>query len=265
MKSVLCLFLGIVVAAPCVADSIVYMRVPRPLIEEHLRPAPDTEAQRVEALRNQFQKAGCPQVIEQAVPEEQSPNLICILPGFEEGTILVSASLDYAAEDAKAPAHWSALTLLALLAKSLAVPHRSTLMLVAFPGHEHGMRGASHYVSQLADIQRKTLRAVVDLDNLGRTPAGYALAQSDKTLATWLQAAAHSLKLAAPPMLEARKSEPPGNGLPALKDEDLWDNAKPFEQQHVPVITVQSAPPSLLPALRKEGSIPERFTAPAST
>jgi hypothetical protein len=31
---------------------------------------------------------------------------------------------------------------------------------------------------------------MVDLDNLGRTPAVYALAQSDNALATWLQGAA---------------------------------------------------------------------------
>jgi len=71
------------------------------------------------------------------VPKEESP-LICLLPATEEGTIIVGASLDYAAEEAKAPAHWSALALLPLLAKSLiSVPHRCTLKLVAFPGREH--------------------------------------------------------------------------------------------------------------------------------
>jgi hypothetical protein len=44
---------------------------------------------------------------------------------------------------------------------------------------------------------------MVDLDNLGRTPAVYALAQSDNTLAIWLQAAAHSLQLATPPLVDA--------------------------------------------------------------
>jgi hypothetical protein len=117
------------------------------------------------------------------VPKEESPTLICLLPATEEGTIIVGASLDYAAEEAKAPAHWSALALLPLLAKSLiSVLHRCTLKLVAFPGREHGMRGATWYVSQLTEAQRKTMRAMVDLDNLGRTPAVYALAQSDNTL-----------------------------------------------------------------------------------
>ena len=61
-----------------------------------------------------------------------------------------------------------------MLAKSLiSVPRRCTLKLVAFPGREHGMRGATWYVSQLTEAQRKTMRAMVDLDNLGRTPAVY--------------------------------------------------------------------------------------------
>jgi hypothetical protein len=47
------------------------------------------------------------------VPKEESPTLICLLPATEEGTIIVGASLDYAAEEAKAPAHWSALALFA--------------------------------------------------------------------------------------------------------------------------------------------------------
>jgi hypothetical protein len=104
--------------------------------------------------------------------KEESPTLICLPPGTEEGTIIVGASLDYAPEEVKDPAHWSALALLPLLAKSLiSVPHRCTLKLVAFPGREHGMRGATWYVSQLTEAQRKTMRAMVDLDNLGRTRA----------------------------------------------------------------------------------------------
>jgi hypothetical protein len=73
------------------------------------------------------------------VPKEESPTLICLLPATEEGTIIVGASLDYAAEEAKAPAHWSALALLPLLAKSLSsVPHRCTLNSWRFPDGSTG-------------------------------------------------------------------------------------------------------------------------------
>jgi hypothetical protein len=262
MKNALRLFFLVTLATPCIAGSIVYMRVPRPSIEEHLKLAQDVEAERVRTLRNLFQKAGCPQVVEQTVPEEKSPNLICILPGIEEGTILVGASLDYAAEDSKAPTHWSALALLPLLAKSLAaVPHRSTLALAAFSGHDRGMRGATWYLRQLPDVQRRTTKAIVDLDSLGRTPTVYALAHSDKALATWLQAAAQSLKLATPLLVDASTPGlPPQNGQVTPKVEDLWANAKALAQEDIPAITIQSTPPALLPALRQDGSIPDLVT-----
>ncbi|HYK50849.1 MAG TPA: VWA domain-containing protein, partial [Terriglobales bacterium] len=242
------------------ADSIVYVRVHRPLIEEHLRLPQNGEAERVHTLRNLFQKAGCSQVLEQQVPKEESPNVICLLPGVEEGTIIVGASLDYPAEDAKNPGRWSTLSMLPLLAESLSsVPHRFTLMLVAFTGHEHGVRGASWYLSQLTEAQRKPIQAMVDLDNLGKTPAVYALAQSDNTLARWLQVAAVSLQLPTPPQVDASTANLPlQNGVLAVKDEDLWANAKPFEHEHIPAISVQSATSAMLPALRQQGSFPAR-------
>jgi VWFA-related protein len=244
------------------ADSITYVRVHKQLIEEHLKLAHDGEAERIRTLRNLFRKAGCPQVLEQEVPKEEFPNLVCLLPGDEEGAIIVGASLDYAPEEAQNPARWSTLALLPLLAESLSpVPHRFTLMLVAFTGHEHGIRGATWYLSQLTEAQRKPIRAMIDLDNLGRTPAVYALAQSDKTLANWLQVAAFSLQLPTPPMVDASTANLPlQNGVLAVKDEDLWANAKPFEREHIPAISVQSATPPMLPALRQHGSLPDRVT-----
>jgi len=78
------------------------------------------------------------------------------------------------------------------------------------------MRGATWYGSQSTEAQRKTMRAMLDLDNLGRTPAVYALAQSDNTLATSLPAAAHSLQTAAPPLVDATTA-----GLPLKNSSQL--------------------------------------------
>jgi len=262
MKCLLRLLVFVALATTCIADSIVYVRVHRPLIEEHLKLAQDGEAERVRTLRNLFQKARCPQVLEQEVPKEEFPNLICLLPGDEEGTIIVGASLDYAPDEADAPARWSTLALLPLLAESLSsAPHRFTLMFIAFTGHEHGMRGANWYLNQLTETQRKPIQAMIDLDNLGRTPAVYALAQSDRTLAKWLQVAAVSLQLPNPPRVDASTANLPlQNGALAVKDEDLWANAKPFEHEHIPAIAVQSATPAMLPALRQQGALPDRVT-----
>jgi VWFA-related protein len=254
--------LVLVTLATLSSAEIVYLRVDRPLIEEHLKLAQDGEAERVHTLRDLFHRAGCSQVLEQQVPKEESPNLICLLPGDEEGTIIVGASLDYPSQEANNPGRWATLSMLPLLAESLSsVQHRFTLMFVAFTGHEHGMRGANWYLSQLTEAQRKPIQAMIDLDNLGKTPAVYALAQSDNTLANWLKVAAVSLRLPTPPRIDAGTANLLlQNGVLAVKDEDLWANAKPFEHDHIPAITVQSASRAMLPTLRQQGSFPARVT-----
>src|SRR5262249_29537993 len=125
----------------------------------------------------------------------------------------------------------------------------------------HGTRGASWYLSQLTEAQRKPIQAMIDLDNLGKTPAVYTLAQPDTTLAKWLQVAAFSLQIPNPPPVDASTSNQPlQNGILPVRDEDLWANAKPFEREHIPAIALQSASPDMLPVLRKKGSIPDRIT-----
>jgi hypothetical protein len=241
------------------ADSIVYVRVDRPLIQEHLKLAQDGEAERLRTLRNLFQKAGCAQVLEQQVPKEESPNLICILPGDEEGTIIVGASLDYPSQEANNPSRWSTLSMLPLLAESLSsVPHRFTLMFVAFTGHEHGMRGASWYLSQLTEAQRKPIQAMVDLDNLGRTPAVYALAQSDNTLSNWLKVAAVSLQLPTPPQVDASTAN-------LLLQNGVLPGTRPLGQREtLEHDHIQPFPPTatraMLPNLRQQEVFPARVT-----
>jgi VWFA-related protein len=240
------IFVFVALATTCIADSIVYMRVHKPLIEEQLKLAPATEPDRIKTLRSLFQKGGCPQVIEQPVPNQDFPNLICILPGDEEGTIVVGASSDYVSQDTNPPGGWSSLAMLPLLTESLSlVPHRFTLMFIAFTGHENGMSGASWYVRQLTDNQRKTIRAMIVLDDLGKTPPVFVQAQSDKTLATWLQVASQSLRIAAPAQVDA--------SIANLADQ-------PFQQEHIPAISMQSAAPAMLPALQRSGAIPQGVT-----
>lgn len=259
MKCLLRLLAFFVLAQSSFAQGITYLRIGRPLIEAQLKLSTDGPKERVRALRKQFEKAGCPQLIEQAVPKEDVPNLICVLPGREEGTIVIGASLDYLPEDSSTPARWGALAMLPLMTESLnLVPHQFTLMFVAFSGREHGLRGSNWYVEQLPEPQRQTIWAMVDLDALGKTPPVYTLGQADKALATWMQVAAHSLRLPSPPPVDPttidRRLQ---NGVSTVRTDDLWVNAKPFVEKGVPAITVQSATPEMLPALRRQGAISE--------
>ena len=180
--------------------------------------------------------------MEQQVPGQEVPNLMCILPGKEEGTLVVGASSDYRSPDAMTSDGWSTLTALPLLAESLSlVPHRFTLMFIAFTEHQNGMQGASWYVSQLTDAQRKSIRAMVNLNSLGKAPPVFTMAQSDNTLATWLQVAAQALRIPIPAQVDASTANsPPHLGLRSVKEENLWANATPFQQQLVPAIALRS-------------------------
>lgn len=259
MKCVIRLLPIFLLVAICSGDNIVYVRVHRPLIDAHLGLAPSSEADRIHTVRALFQKGGCPQIVEQSVPQQDFPNLICLLPGSEEGTLVVGASSDYSPDN---PTGWGTLAMLPLLVESFsAVPHRFTIALVAFTGREHRLRGSAWYMEHLTDDQRKALRAMIDLDNLGRTPAVYAMAQSDRTLSSWLEIAAHSLQLSTPPQIDPSTfALALQNGQPTIKDEDLWANATPFEREHVPAITVQSAGPAALPTLQRSAAIPSDVT-----
>ena len=126
--------------AVCSGDNIVYVRVHRPMIQAKLKLEPDAEAGRPSTLHSLFANACCPQIQEQPVPQEDLPNLICTLPGTEEGIIVVGASLQYAADRA-APAGWGTLLQLPLLAESVGgVQHRLTIVLAAFAGKERPSR-----------------------------------------------------------------------------------------------------------------------------
>jgi len=230
-------------ATTCLADSVIYMRVHRPVIEEQLKLDPSDPADRIRTLRTLFQNGGCPQVMEQKVPGQGVPNLMCILPGQEEGTLVVGASSDYRSDDATTPDGWSTLTALPLLAESLSlVPHRFTLMFIAFTGHQPGTQGASWYVSQLTDVQRKSIRAMVNLDDLGKAPPVFTMAQSDNTLATWLQVAAQALRIPAPAQVDASSANlPQQHGLLSVKEEYLEADTTPFQQQHIATIALRSS------------------------
>jgi len=259
MKVLLGLALLTVLSVPSRGDNIVYVRVHRPLIEEQLKLAPASPTARLRTLRALFQKGGCPQVVEQQVPEEEFPNLVCILPGQEDGTILVSAPFDAQPDDPGR--RWTSLTLLPLLVESISlVPHRFTVMVAAFTGHAHANRGATWYLEHLSEAQHKSIQVAIDLDDPGRTPPVYALAKPDRALSTWLDIAAQSLQFPRSVQVEARLSAASQTNLPAVQDPAAWTSTQPFVRSHIPVVAWRSASPDVLPTLQKQGLIPASVT-----
>jgi VWFA-related protein len=253
------------VSTRCLGGSIVYLRVHRGVLEERLKAPPETGIDRLRKLRTLFEAAGCTpeHVAEQIIPKQDLPNVMCTIPGKEEGTIVVGAPIDFDAKSSENPTRWATLALLPLLAESVGpVPHRFSLTLVAFTGHEHGLRGSAEYLKQLGDAQRAHIRAMVSLENLGRTPPVYALAQDDRLLANWLALSANTLRLrSVPAEITARTIDAPlRNGVPVFDSSDYLVDAKSFQRVHVPAISLQSAPPSMIPGMKQTGALRDNIS-----
>jgi VWFA-related protein len=210
----------------CSADNVTFLRIDKSVVQQRLRQAPQSPGQRSLALRTMFEKAGCAQkdIEVQKIPDQPLPNVVCTLPGTEYGTILISARLDYEGRGEEGAVGWASVAMLPLLAESLtSSAHRHTLVFAAFSGSN--MAGATWYWKNLPDAQRREFRGVVDLDHVGRTPAGYSVSASSSVMARLLPPAARVLQLLPEPQ--------PVSDVPD-------SNAVFFQRTHVPAITIYS-------------------------
>jgi VWFA-related protein len=172
----------LIFAIACFADNLTYMRLDRAVIEKRIQTVPATDKDRVDAIRAQFKTAGCSpdQIQEQAIPDVDLPNIICTLPGTEPGTIVIGTRLDSKSHGEEALVDWGGPVMLPLMAESLnSAPHHLTLVFAAFAGHDHGFTGSTWYLKQLNDRQRSEIKAMIDIDKVGRTPAAYAFPGPD--------------------------------------------------------------------------------------
>ena len=231
------------------ADSLSYGKLDADVVAARTQLSPQDANARFTMLKNQLSAAGCvdKQLKEQAVPGQQLPNLICILPGREEGAIVVGANYDYSSTGDAARVDWATVSMLPLMVESFrGVPHRYTFIFVAFSGSDQ-TTGSAYYLQQLSDPQRVGIRAMVDLNQIGRGPAMYSLPQfkspagtervtnlsgeentvpRDNVLSKLLPASARAIKQANPP---------------ELKEAALTD-AQAFDGAYILALTVTSAP-----------------------
>jgi len=172
----------LILVIACFADNLTYLRIDQSVIDKRLQTVPATDKDRVAAIHAQFKAAGCgpDQIEEQAVPDEELPNIICTIPGPEPGAIVIATRLDSKAHGEEAMVDWGGPVMLPLLAESLnSAPHRQTLVFAAFAGHDHGFAGANWYLKQLTSDQRAQIRGMIQIDKVGRTPAAYAFPSPD--------------------------------------------------------------------------------------
>jgi VWFA-related protein len=233
--------------------------VHRGAIEERLKAPPQTATEQIRRLRAQFEAAGCARnnLYEEEVPKQDLPNLICTIPGLEPGTILIGAPIEDIAKGSRPGTQWATLALLPLLAESIgSVRHRHTLAFVAFSGQQHGLRGSSEYLKELTKSQQPEIRAMVSLDDIGRTPVVYALAQDDVLLANWLTLSSSTLRLHSMPMEITARSVDARliNGVPTFNLDNYLVDARAFQRAHIPAIALRSAPISMIPAMLQAGA-----------
>jgi hypothetical protein len=219
-----CIFLS----AQSFSQTVYYQTLDRHVIEARLREGPDKNEKRKQVLEKMFLAAGCrfEQLIEQPVKGKKLPNLICILPGEIDSTIIVGGHYDLADIGYGAVDNWSGASLLPSLYESLQNERRRhTFVFVSFYAEEQGLVGSESYVRQLTKKQLARIPAMVNLDCLGLSSTKVEIDQSDKRLLSILDKIAERTNLP----LE-------GVNVSKIGKSDIV----PFQNRKIPVISIHS-------------------------
>jgi Iap family predicted aminopeptidase len=192
---------GFAIAAGTCASQVAQVRfsiVDSQLVEQRLKSYKGNDSEREATIKNLFQSAGCPaeKLVEQPVKGLKQSNVICILPGNTDSTIVVGAHFDHVAAGDGVVDNWSGASMLPSLYEALKTDLRKhTFIFVAFAGEEKGLVGSRFYVSNLTPVQQKKIDAMVNMDTLGLGPTEVWVSRSDQKLVSALHGMALGLKL----------------------------------------------------------------------
>lgn len=180
------------------AQSVHYSPVTREVIQARLREYGGKDAERESKLKAMFAEAGCANLNEQAVKGSKLPNLICVLPGSGERTVIVGAHYDHVNEGQGVVDNWSGASLLPSLYEALKPkPRKHTYIFIGFTDEEKGEVGSHFYAHQMTKEQIAATDAMVNMDTLGLAPTQVDGSHSDKELTTALLGLARSMSLPA--------------------------------------------------------------------
>jgi Iap family predicted aminopeptidase len=192
---------GFAIAAGTCASQVAQVRfsiVDSQLVEQRLKSYKGNDSEREATIKNLFQSAGCPaeKLVEQPVKGLKQSNVICILPGNTDSTIVVGAHFDHVAAGDGVVDNWSGASMLPSLYEALKTDLRKhTFIFVAFAGEDFGLVGSRFYVSNLTPVQQKKIDAMVNMDTLGLGPTEVWVSRSDQKLVSALHGMALGLKL----------------------------------------------------------------------
>lgn len=197
------------------------------IIEERLQQYHGSNPMRGATVRRLFRESGCEQLDERAVLKSEAPNVVCTLPGSDDGIIVVGAHFDRVATGDGVADNWSGASLLPSLYESLRQEkRRHTFVFVGFTDEEVGFVGSRAYLAGLTKDEAARIRAMVNLDTLGLGPTRIWVNDSDPKLVGILMSVASKMKLPAKVM-----------NVDGMGDSD----GRPFNDRNIPTITLHSA------------------------
>jgi hypothetical protein len=189
------ILLGQFMLGPGLLAQLHYNVVKPETVKQRLALYKGNDTKREATLMQLFAQAGCAPA-EQPVPERKQPNVVCVLPGSTQETIIVGAHFDHVDAGDGVVDNWSGASLLPSLMQSLAnVQRRHTFIFVGFTGEERGLLGSAYYVQQLSPEQIARIEVMVNLDTLGLSPTKIWVTQSDPRLVNALELLARSMNL----------------------------------------------------------------------
>jgi putative aminopeptidase FrvX len=180
------------------ADAVRFNLVSREVVEARLDRYGGENVQREATLRTMFHEAGCDDqhLSEQPVKHSKLPNVVCVLPGTSEKSIIVGAHFDRVPQGDGVVDNWSSASLLPSLYEALkSTPRSHTVVFIGFTDEEAGLVGSEFYAHKMTDAQVMATDAMVNMDTLGLGPTKVWASHSDKKLLNVLFNTANQLQL----------------------------------------------------------------------
>lgn len=223
---VACLVLS--VAHALSAKTFEFVPVSREVIQARLSRYAGKNQQRQATLKDLFREAGCdvPQLTEQSAKGSKIPNVICILPGSSDKSVIVGAHFDRVSYGDGVVDNWSGASLLPSLFEALkSQPRQHTYVFIGFTDEEQGLVGSRAYVQAMTNEQVASTDAMVNLDTLGLAPTEVWASHADPRLFSGISAVAKGLNLS----------------LSGVNVEEVgMTDSEPFAKRKIPSITLHS-------------------------
>ena len=172
-----------------VAGTFRYNPVPRALVEGRLRNYKGDNQQRHEKLKQMFAQAGCGthELSDQSVKDSKIPNVVCVLPGTSDKTIIVGAHFDHVRMSEGVVDNLSGASLLPSLYEAVkAEPRKHTYIFIGFTDEELGEVGSHYYASAMTKQEVAATDAMVNMDTLGLATTEVWASHSDGQLSAIL-------------------------------------------------------------------------------